>query len=90
MTLVVKVGEKASLMLYLGVGVVACLIGLVFWWNGHVLAFLLPFIYLVLHVFTYLKIKRIYQGKALNHCLGETARNIFVYGLAVAVGLLLG
>ena len=90
MTLVVKVGEKASLMLYLGVGVVAYLIGLVFWWNGHVLAFLLPFIYLVLHVFTYLKIKRINQGKALNHCLSETARNIFVYGLAVAVGLLLG
>jgi len=89
MTLVVKIGEKASLMLYLGVGVVACLIGLVFWLNGHVLAFLLPLFYLILHVFTYLKIKRIYQGKALNHGLGETARNIFVYGLTVAAGLLL-
>jgi 1,4-dihydroxy-2-naphthoate octaprenyltransferase len=89
-TLVVKIGDKASLALYFGVGVVACLMGLVFWLNGHVLAFVLPLLYLVLHVFTYLKIKRIHQGKALNHCLGETARNIFVYGLTVAAGLLLG
>ena len=89
-TLVVRIGDKDSLALYFGVGVVACLMGLVFWLNGHVLAFVLPLLYLVLHVFTYLKIKRIHQGKALNHCLGETARNIFVYGLTVAAGLLLG
>ena len=89
-TLVVRIGDKASLALYLGVGVTACLTGLVFWLNGHVLAFVLPLLYLVLHVFTYLKIKRIHQGKALNLCLGETARNIFVYGLTVAVGVLLG
>ena len=88
-TLVVRVGDAASLWLYLGVGVVACLMGLVFWLNGHVLAFVLPLIYLVLHIFTYLKIKRIDKGKALNLCLGETARNIFVYGLTVALGLLL-
>ena len=89
-TLVVRIGDKASLALYLGVGVTACLTALVFWLNGHVLAFVLPLLYLVLHVFTYLKIKRIHQGKALNLCLGETARNIFVYGLTVAAGVLLG
>ncbi|MBR6276585.1 MAG: 1,4-dihydroxy-2-naphthoate octaprenyltransferase [Prevotella sp.] len=88
-TLVVQIGEKAALALYLSVGIVACLMGVVFWLNGHVLAFLLPLIYLVLHVFTYLKIKRIYQGKALNICLGETARNIFIYGLTVTVGVLI-
>ena len=88
-TLVVRIGEAASLGLYLGVGIVACLMGLVFWADGHVLAFVLPLLYLVLHVFTYLKIKRINQGKMLNMCLGETARNIFVYGLMVAIGLLL-
>ena len=88
-TLVVRIGEEASLGLYLGVGIVACLTGLVFWVNGHVLAFVLPMLYLVLHLFTYLKIKRIHQGKMLNACLGETARNIFVYGLTVTLGLLL-
>ena len=89
MTLVVRIGDAASLALYLGVGIVACLTGLVFWLNGHLLAFVLPLIYLVLHVFTYLKMKRLNKGKALNLCLGETARNIFVYGLAVTAGLLL-
>ncbi|MBQ8711708.1 MAG: 1,4-dihydroxy-2-naphthoate octaprenyltransferase [Prevotella sp.] len=89
MTLVVRIGDRASLAAYLGVGIVACLMGLVFWLNGHVLAFVLPLLYLTLHFFTYLKIKRIHQGKALNLCLGETARNIFVYGLTVAAGLLL-
>ena len=88
-TLVVRIGEQATLRLYLGVGVAACLIGLVFWLNGHVLAALLPLLYLALLVFTYLKIKSINRGKALNRCLGETARNIFVYGLTVAAGLLL-
>ena len=89
-TLVVRIGEVNSLRLYLFVGVFACLLGVVFWLNGHVLATLLPLLYLVLHFYTYLKIKRIWRGKALNLCLGETARNIFVYGLTVALGLLLG
>ena len=88
-TLVVRIGDQASLALYLVVGVVACLIGVVFWMNGHVLAFVLPLIYLVLHIFTYLKIKRINRGKALNLCLGETARNIFIYGITVTLGLIL-
>ena len=88
-TLVVRVGERASLWMYLGTGVVACLLGGIFWMNGHVLAFVLPLLFLVLHLFTYLKIKRIHQGRMLNTCLGETARNIFVYGLTVAIGLLL-
>lgn len=87
-TLVVKIGAKATEWLYLTLGIVAVLIGGVFWWNGHVLAFVLPFIYLVLHTFTWLKMRRIKEGRALNECLGETARNMLVYGLCVAIGLL--
>ena len=87
-TLVVKIGAKATEWLYLTLGIVAVLIGGVFWWSGHVLAFALPFIYLVLHTFTWLKMRRIKEGRALNECLGETARNMLVYGLCVAIGLL--
>lgn len=87
-TLVVKIGAKATEWLYLTLGIVAVLIGAVFWWSGHVLAFVLPFIYLVLHTFTWLKMRRIKEGRALNECLGETARNMLVYGLCVAIGLL--
>ena len=89
MTLVIHIGEKATEYLYLGIGIAACLMGSVFWMNAHVLAFILPFIYLLLHVFTWLKMQHIHHGKQLNECLGETARNILIYGLTVSVGLLL-
>ena len=88
-TIIVRLGAETGLKLYIGVGVAAIIIVGIFLVNGHILAFVFPFIYLVLHLFTYLKIKRIYQGKALNLCLGETARNIFIYGVCVSLGLLL-
>ncbi len=88
-TLIVRVGPEAGLQLYLGMGVGAVILGGTFWMHGHLLASLFPLIYLILHYMTYLKIRRIYQGKALNLCLGETARNMFIYGLCVTIGLLL-
>ena len=88
-TLVVRIGEKAALWLYFMVGVVACLAGVIFAFNGKWWAFVLPFAYLVLHILTFLKMKRIWKGRALNGCLGDTARNIFLYGLLLSVGILL-
>ena len=88
-TIIVRLGAETGLQLYLGVGIGAMILGGTFWMNGHPLAFFLPFIYFVLHLFTYLKIKRIDKGKTLNLCLGDTARNIFIYGLCVAIGLVL-
>ena len=89
MTLVVKIGDENSRALYLGVGITACILTGAAWIAGHPLVFLLPLIYLVFHVITYLNIKRIDRGKALNRCLGQTARNIFIYGMTVALGLIL-
>ena len=88
-TLVVMIGATASEWLYLAIGIVAVLAGLFFWAEGHILAFVLPFVYLVLHFFTWLKMRRIHKGRQLNECLGETARNILIYGLCVTLGLLL-
>lgn len=88
-TLVVMLGAEATEWLYLALGFMACLTGLTFWLNGHILAFVLPFIYLLFHTFTWIKMRRMNYGRQLNECLGETARNIFIYGLCVAVGLLL-
>lgn len=87
-TLVVEIGANAAEWMYLLLGVLAVLMGIAFWMNGHVLAFILPIIYLVLHVFTWLKLRRINHGRALNECLGETARNMFIYGICVALGIL--
>lgn len=87
-TLVVSIGAKATLWVYLAVGIVACLTGLLFALDGHRLAFVLPLFYLLLHVGTWRKMKRLWQGRALNACLAETARNIFVYGLTLSLGFL--
>ena len=88
-TLVVRIGAKAALSLYLSVGIVACLLGLVFALHGRWLAFLLPLLYLPFHIATYLEIRHIDHGRELNHCLGSTSRNIFIYGLLLTAGLLL-
>ena len=88
-TLVVRMGEKASLQLYLALGWGACIMGMAYFTHGFYLASLLPIMYLVFHHYTYLRIKRINRGKALNLCLGETARNIFIYGIMVTIGILL-
>lgn len=88
-TLVVEIGAETTEWLYLSLGIVAVAAGIVFWFNGHVLAFLMPLLYLLLHVLTWQKMRRINHGRQLNECLGETARNILVYGLCVAIGLLL-
>ena len=90
MTIVVRIGAAWTLRAYLGVGIVACAVGLVYIPEGHWPAFLLPLLtYLPLHVATHRKMLHIWEGRPLNRCLGETARNIFIYGLAVALGLLL-
>ena len=88
-TLVVEIGEKSAERFYLCLGITAVLLGITFWVNGHVLAFVLPVLYLLLHTFTWLKMKRINHGKELNICLEATARNMLVYGLCVSIGLLL-
>ena len=43
-----------------------------------------------LHVATWRKMVRIDHGDALNVCLGETARNIMLFGALLTVGILIG
>lgn len=89
MTLVVKLGARTAEWLYLACGVVAVVAGAIHLWSGHWAAAVLPLVYLLLHIQTWRKVCRISKGRALNECLGETARNIFIYGLTLSVGLLL-
>ena len=88
-TIVVRLGPQRTLQLYLAVGIVACLLGVVFIFTGRWLVFVLPLLYLLLHYLTCLKMKKIWEGRPLNNCLGATARNIFLYGLLVSAALLL-
>lgn len=87
-TLIVKIGTRGGRILYLMLGMVAFLMGLMFE-EIYPAAFVPTAIYLILHVNTYKKMVRIGKGKDLNLVLADTARNMFVYGLTLSVGLLL-
>lgn len=89
-TVVVMMGASLSRTVYLMIGWLACAIGMVFLFYHHAWAFVLPLIYGILHTITYRRMCKIGEGSALNKILGETARNIFIYGLMVSVGCLLG
>jgi 1,4-dihydroxy-2-naphthoate octaprenyltransferase len=89
-TLVVRIGKQASERLFLGLGVAGCLLGLTYVAYGHIWAFILPLLYLGLHILTYRRMVAIGSGVRLNGILGENARNMFIYGILVTIGLLIG
>jgi 1,4-dihydroxy-2-naphthoate octaprenyltransferase len=90
-TLIVAIGPEWGRLLYVLLGVVACMIGNVMHFSGHFWAAWFPIIvYLPLHISTAIEMHRINKGAALNRVLGMTARNMFIYGLSVSVGLLVG
>ena len=88
-TLVVRFGARAGLVLYFLLGLLACWCCFYFILIGKPFAVVLPQIYLLLHIFTTAKMAKINHGKELNRILGETSRNMFLFGLLLALGLML-
>lgn len=88
MTLVVRLGEDWGKYLYLGIGVLATLLCLAFFLSGKWEAALFPWAYLLIHFSTWKKMVRINQGKQLNIILGESARNILIFGALLSLGFL--
>lgn len=87
-TTIVLFGEKFGRYFYLLNGVVAvtvCLLLLFFTKNQ---AAVLPAIYLIPHILVWKKMSRIRTGKELNCILGESARNVVLFGLLLIAGLL--
>lgn len=88
-TIIVLGGERFGELLYLAVGLVALVL------SGWVLIRLgqggrmpLLCLYLGLHVRTWIKIKEIKKGKALNALLGETSRNMLILAITMALAML--
>ena len=88
-TLVVRFGAKFGLGMYLMLGLAACWLCFYFLFVGKIYAVLLPQIYLVSHIATTRKMASINHGKALNSILGETSRNILIFGILLALGMIL-
>jgi 1,4-dihydroxy-2-naphthoate octaprenyltransferase len=94
-TLVVRIGERNAERLYLSDGLLAILIMigiLVSYTLNHfspewkiVMAVALLIFYGTLHCYTYSLMKKINHGKELNRILGKNARNMFLFGLIVAI-----
>lgn len=89
-TIVVCLGAGVGRWGYFALGTTATLLCLAFALFGRWGAALLPLLYWVLFFFTWRKMVRIDHGEELNVCLGETARNITLFGVLLTVGLLLG
>ena len=88
-TLIVMIGADKGRLLYLWLGIIASLMGVVFAVYGQYWTPLLPTVYLIMHIATYRRMVKIGKGRQLNLVLADTARNMFVYGLTVSLGLLL-
>ena len=88
-TLVVRIGAGGGRLAYLISGVVATILGMLVLIDCKWPVCILPLVYMVFHYVTYREMVRINRGKALNLVLGKTARNMFIYGLLMSVGLIL-
>ncbi len=89
-TLVVRFGARAGLVMYYLLGMLACWCCFYFLFEGKLWAALLPQVYLWPHIRTTLQMARTGHGKALNVLLGDTSRNMLLFGVLLAAGLLIG
>lgn len=88
-TIVVRLGAETGQWLYLALGVIAAALCLLFLLSGQVWAALLPQLYLLPHFLTWRRMIKINRGKKLNSILGETSRNMLLFGALLALGLIL-
>lgn len=100
-TIIVRFGARFGLLYYLGLGIAANLLILWFAADGRAsaepqaaMAFnptvvLIAILSLYFHVATWRRMCEIGSGKKLNSILGETSRNMLLYGLLLSAAILL-
>ena len=90
-TLVVHIGKKWGLRLYLISGLVGefLMLFVLKSYSENMLSLILLMVYLLLHFITYEKMQKIKCGKELNRILGLTARNIMIFGILSIVSILI-
>lgn len=88
-TVVVRFGEPFGRYLYLMLGIVASWLCIWFAIDGHIYAAILPQLYLIAHLRTWEKMVKIHSGKKLNGILGETSRNMLLFGILLSIGLII-
>ena len=91
LTLIVRIGERGGLVLYLMLGLVGtilAIVGVVFldWHDGQWTQSLL-IMYTPFHTWAFNEMRYIRKGAELNRVLGMTARNMFIFGLLASAAL---
>ena len=91
LTLIVRIGERGGLVLYLMLGLVGTILAiagvvLLDWHDGQWTQSLL-IIYTPFHIWAFNEMRYIRKGAELNRVLGMTARNMFIFGLLASAAL---
>ncbi|WP_417127088.1 1,4-dihydroxy-2-naphthoate octaprenyltransferase [Prevotella pectinovora] len=91
LTLIVRIGERGGLVLYLMLGLVGTILAIVGvvlldWHDGQWTQSLL-IIYTPFHTWAFNEMQYIRKGAELNRVLGMTARNMFIFGLLASAAL---
>ena len=91
LTLIVRIGERGGLVLYLMLGLVGTILAIVGvvlldWHDGQWTQSLL-IIYTPFHTWAFNEMRYIRKGAELNRVLGMTARNMFIFGLLTSAAL---
>lgn len=91
LTLIVRIGERGGLVLYLMLGLIGTILAIVGvvildWHDGQWTQSLL-IIYTPFHTWAFNEMRSIRKGAELNRVLGMTARNMFIFGLLASAAL---
>lgn len=91
LTLIVRIGERGGLVLYLMLGLVGTILAIVGvvlldWHDGQWTQSLL-IIYTPFHTWAFNEMRYIRKGAELNRVLGMTALNMFIFGLLASAAL---
>lgn len=91
LTLIVRIGERGGLVLYLMLGLVGTILAIVGvvlldWHDGQWTQSLL-IIYTPFHTWAFNEMRYIRKGAELNRVFGMTARNMFIFGLLASAAL---
>ena len=91
LTLIVRIGERGGLVLYLMLGLVGTILAIVGvvlldWHDGQWTQSLL-IIYTPFHTWAFNEMRYIRKGAELNRVLGMTARDMFIFGLLASAAL---
>lgn len=91
LTLIVRIGERGGLVLYLMLGLVGTLLAIagvvLLDWHGGQWTQSLLIIYTPFHTWAFNEMRSIRKGAELNRVLGMTARNMFIFGLLASAAL---